>query len=95
MRDEGRFFDDMARLAGGAWSTADAMREEFEARVRERMEAALERMGAVRREEFDAVRAMAVAAREENEALAARVAALEAALAARGGAGRPPEAPRP
>lgn len=94
MRDEGRFFDDMARLAGGAWSTADAMREEFEARVRERMEAALERMGAVRREEFDAVRAMAVAAREENEALAARVAALEAALAARGGADRPPAAPR-
>lgn len=87
MRDEGRFFDDMARLAGGAWSTADAMREEFEARVRERMEAALERMGAVRREEFDAVRAMAVAAREENEALAARVAALEAALAARADAG--------
>lgn len=83
MRDEGRFFDDMARLAGGTWSTADAMREEFEARVRERMEAALERMGAVRREEFDAVRAMAVKAREENEALAARVAALEAALAAR------------
>lgn len=86
MRDEGRFFDDMARLAGGAWSTADAMREEFEARVRERMEAALERMGAVRREEFDAVRAMAVKAREENEALAARVAALEAALAARANA---------
>lgn len=79
MNKESWPFDDLARLAGGAWSSASALREEFEARVRERVERLLEGMDLVRRDEFEAVRAMAAKAREENEALAKRIAALEAA----------------
>lgn len=78
MRGEGGLFDDLARMAGGALSSAGALRDEVEARLRERLEAALERMDLVRRDEFDAVREMAVQARRENENLAARLAALEA-----------------
>lgn len=78
---EGWPFDDMARVAGGAWSSASALREELEARIRERIGRALEGMDLVRRDEFEAVRAMAAKAREENEALAERIAALEAAAA--------------
>ena len=81
MEKEGRLLDDLARVAGGAWSSAGALREEVEARLRDKLEAVLEGMDLVRRDEFEAVRAMAVKAREENEALAARLAALEAARA--------------
>lgn len=80
MDREKRFFDDLARLADGAWTSASALRDEFEAHVRDRLEAVLERMDLVRRDEFEAVRAMAARAREENEALAERIAALEKAL---------------
>lgn len=79
MNRERRFFDDLARLADGAWTSASALRDEFEAHIRDRLEAVLERMDLVRRDEFEAVRAMAAKAREENEALAERVAALEKA----------------
>ncbi len=82
MQKEDRLFDDLARVAGGAWSTAGALGEEFKARMREQLETVLERMDVVRRDEFDAVRAMAVKAREENEALRARIEALEAGTAA-------------
>ena len=79
MQTENRLLDDLARVAGGALGVAAGMRSELEARLREQLERILGRMDLVTREEFDAVKAMAVKAREEQEALAERLAALEAA----------------
>ena len=81
MQTDNRFLDDMARMMAGAMSTADGMREEVEARLRQQAEAFFARMDLVRREEFEVVRDMAALARRENERLAGRVAELEAALA--------------
>lgn len=81
MQTQNRLLDDLARVAGGALGVASGMREEFEARAREQFERVLARMDLVTREEFDAVKAMVVKAREEQEALAARLDALEAAAA--------------
>ena len=74
--------DDLARVASGAITTLGGVREEIENRVKERFERFAADMELVTREDFEAVRAMAVKAREEHEALAARVAALEARLEA-------------
>ena len=60
-------------------NAAAGVREEFDVLVRRQLERLLERMDLVNREEFDAVKAMAAKARSEQEALAKRVAALEAA----------------
>ena len=83
MQTQNRLLDDLARLASGAVSVAAGVREEAEVRLREQFERILARMDLVTREEFDAVRAMASKAREEQEALQARVTALEQALAKR------------
>lgn len=77
MQTENRFFDDFARLAGGAFNALGALKSEVEGQVRQQVEALLARMKLVTREEFDATQAMVVKAREEQEALLARVAALE------------------
>ena len=84
MQSRNRLFDDLARVANGALGVAAGMREEIDARMREQVERELGRLDLVTREEFDAVRAMAVKAREEQEALLARIADLEGKLAARG-----------
>lgn len=83
MQTGNRLFDDLARMAGGALSTLGALREEIEARVKERVERLAVDLDLVTREEFEAVREMAVKAREEQERLAARVAELEERLGAR------------
>ncbi len=83
MQTQNRLFDDLARVANGAIGTLGGVKTEIEALVRQRMESLLANMDLVTREEFDAVKAVAVAAREEQEALAARVAQLEAAVAAK------------
>lgn len=80
MQSQNRLLDDLARVASGALGVAAGMREEVEARLRDQFERVLAHMELVNREEFEAVRAMAVKAREEQEALGQRVAALEAAL---------------
>ena len=80
MQTQNKLLDDLARVASGAIGVAAGMREEVESRLRDQFERVLGRMDLVTREEFDAVKAMAVKAREEQEALSARVAALEAAL---------------
>lgn len=85
MQTQNRLLDDLARVASGALGVASGMRSEIEARLREQFERILGQMDLVTREEFDAVKAMAAKAREEQEDLEARVAALEAQLAA----GRP------
>jgi BMFP domain-containing protein YqiC len=81
MQTSNRLFDDLAKMASGALHTLGGLREEIETRVRERMERVAADMDLVTREEFDAVRAMAGKAREEQEALAARLAKVEAELA--------------
>jgi len=84
MQTQNKLLDDLARVASGALGVAAGMREEVEARLRDQFARVLGRMDLVSREEFDAVRAMAVKAREEQEVLAERVAALERAVAAKG-----------
>jgi BMFP domain-containing protein YqiC len=82
MQTDNRILDDLARVASGALSALTGMREEVEARLRDQFERILDRMNLVRREEFEAVEAMAAKARAEQERLAERVAALEARLGA-------------
>lgn len=82
MQTENRLFDDMARVASGALSGFTGLKQEIESRIREQVERLLRDMDLVTREEFEAVKAVAQIARAEQERLAARVAALEAALAA-------------
>lgn len=82
MQTRNPIFDDIARVFSGAVGAASGMRSEVEARIRAQLERLLADMDLVTREEYEAVEAMAAKAREEQEALAARVAALEAQLAA-------------
>lgn len=89
MATENRLFDDLAKVASGALGTLTGVRTELETRIREQIERILDRMNLVRREEFDAVQAMAVNARMAQERLEARLAALEARI------GAPPPPPTP
>jgi BMFP domain-containing protein YqiC len=81
MQTDNRFLDDLARVATGALSTLAGVREEAEHRLREQLEKVLARLDLVTREEFDAVQALAARAREQQEQLEARLAALEERLA--------------
>ena len=81
MQSRNPFFDDVARVASGAMTTLGGVREEIENRVRERVERMAADLELVTREEHEAVRAMALKAREEQEALLERVDALETRLA--------------
>jgi len=85
MQTENRLFDDLARVATGALGALSGVREEVEQRLKEQVERVLARMNLVRREEFEAVQAMVAKARAAQERLDARLAALEARVAARGG----------
>ncbi len=78
-----RIFDDFAKLMTDAAGAADGMKREAETIFKGQAERFLRTMDVVSREEFEAVKAMAQKAREENDALAARIAALEATLASR------------
>jgi len=73
-----RFFDEMARLMNDAAGVAQGVRREFDTLMRSQAERFLREMDLVKREEFEAVKEMARLAREENEALKARIEALEA-----------------
>jgi hypothetical protein len=75
-----RFFDEIARLMNDATGVAQGVRREVETLMRSQGEKILREMDVVRREEFEAVQEMARIAREENDALKARVAAIEARL---------------
>ena len=75
-----RIFDEMARLMNDAAGVAQGVRKEFDTLFRSQAERILRDLDVVKREEFEAVKDMARLAREENEALKARLAALEAAL---------------
>ena len=75
-----RFFDEMARLMNDAAGVAQGVRREFDTLLRNQAERIMRDLDVVKREEFEAVKEMARLAREDNEALATRVAALEAAI---------------
>jgi BMFP domain-containing protein YqiC len=75
-----RFLDEMARLMNDAAGAASGVRREFDTVVRNQADRILRDLDVVKREEFEAVKEMARLAREENEDLKARVAALEARL---------------
>jgi len=81
MQTNNRLFDDLARVANGAAGAFAGLRGEMEAMVKARLERVLAGMDLVTREEFEVVRLMAVKAREENDALKARIDALEEAAA--------------
>ncbi|HZP69542.1 MAG TPA: accessory factor UbiK family protein [Pseudolabrys sp.] len=72
-----RFFDEMARLMNDAAGVAQGVRREVDTLFRNQAERILRDLDVVRREEFEAVKEMARLAREENEALKERIAALE------------------
>ena len=76
-----QFFDEVARLMNDAAGVAQGVRREFETLFRTQAERFLRDLDMVKREDFEAVKDMARIAREENEALKSRVAALETALA--------------
>ena len=78
MQTRNRFLDDVSQLMTNAMGVAQGARTEAETAMKGLMDRWLADRDFVTREEFDAVRAMAQKAREENEALAARIAALEA-----------------
>jgi len=79
MQSNNRLFEDAAKLAGGALGALSGVRRELEALVQQQFERLLARMDLVTRDEFEAVKAMAAVAREENEKLSARLDALESA----------------
>ena len=81
MQSENRFFDDFVRMVNGMAGTVAGAGREAEASMRERMREWVGGMDFVSRDEFEAVKAMAVAAREENEILKSRIAALEGKVA--------------
>ncbi|MCZ8019363.1 accessory factor UbiK family protein [Novosphingobium sp.] len=83
MQSENPLFADLAKLLGSAAGTVAGMSREARESARERFREAMGGLDFVSREEFDAVKDMAAKAREENEKLAERLAALEAALAAK------------
>ena len=77
MQTRNKFFDDMSQLMTNAMGVAQGAKTEAETAMNSMVDRWLANRDFVTREEFDAVRAMAQKAREENEALSARLAALE------------------
>jgi BMFP domain-containing protein YqiC len=75
-----RFFDEIGRLMNDAAGAAQGVKREVDTVMRNQAERILRDLDVVKREEFEAVKDMARLAREENEALKARIAALEAKL---------------
>jgi BMFP domain-containing protein YqiC len=82
MQTDNRFLDDLAKVASGALGSVTGVKHEVEVRIQQQLERLLARMNLVPREEFDAMKAVAQAAREAQIKLEARVVALEARLAA-------------
>ncbi len=93
MQSQNRLFDDFVKVMNGAAGTIAGMTREAQSAMQERMREWIGGLDLVNREEFEAAKALAVAAREESQALKLRVEALEAAVAGKatkpaGGRGR-------
>jgi BMFP domain-containing protein YqiC len=80
MQTDNRLLDDMAKAASGALGSLAGLRHEIEMRVQQQLERLLGRMNLVSREEFDAMTAVAQAAREQQIRLERRLAEIEARL---------------
>ena len=80
MQSRSKFLDDISQLMTNAAGVAQGARDEAETAMRGMVDRFLADRNLVTREEFDAVREMAIKAREENDALAARIAELESKL---------------
>ena len=106
MQSENKMFDDFVKMVNGFAGTMAGMGREAESSARDKMREWIGGQDFVGRDEFEAVKAMAAGARDENEILKARIAALEAKVAgpARGttaapsagakrGSGRPKASP--
>jgi BMFP domain-containing protein YqiC len=81
MQSENKMFDDFVKMVNGFAGTFAGMGREAEASAREKFKDWMGGTDFVGRDEFEAVKAMAAAARDENEILKARIAALEANVA--------------
>ena len=88
MQSENRLFDDFVKMVNGFAGTMAGMGREAEDSMREKMREWVGGIDFVSRDEFDAVKSMAAAAREENEILKSRIAALEAKVAGPSGAAK-------
>ncbi|MEJ1976068.1 MAG: accessory factor UbiK family protein [Acetobacteraceae bacterium] len=95
MNERPRFFDDLAGVAGGAFSALTGLREEAESLIRARIDETVRALDLVKREDMEAVQELAANARAGQEAAEARLAALEARLAALETAQQPPPATPP
>lgn len=82
MADRPKFFDDLAGVAGGAFSAIAGVGEEMGALVRTRVDEALAKLALVRREEFEVVSELASQARAGQEQAETRLAAMEARIEA-------------
>ncbi len=78
MQTRNKVLDDISKLMTNAMGVAQGAKDEAETAMKSMIDRWLADRDFVTREEFDAVRAMAQKAREENEALKARIDALEA-----------------
>ncbi len=81
MQSQNRLLDDFVKVMNGAAGTIAGMTREAQSAMQDRAREWVGGLDLVSREEFDAVRAMAIAARDENEALKARIDTLEATIA--------------
>ena len=93
MQSENKMFDDFVKMVNGFAGTMAGMGREAEGSAREKMREWMAGSDFVGRDEFEAVKAMAAAARDENDALESRIAALEAR--AGGAAPKPKASPKP
>ena len=91
MQSQNKLFDDFVKVMNGAAGTIAGMTREAQSAMQERARDWIGGLDMVSREEFEAVKAMAIAAREQNTALEARIAALEAG----GGAAKPARPRKP
>lgn len=89
MQSENRIFDDFVKVMNGAAGTIAGMTREAEGAFRERMRDWIGGLDMVSRDEFEAIKAIAVAAREENQLLKVRIDALEAGAPGAASASRP------
>ena len=93
MQSQNKLFEDLAKMINGAAGTFAGMGREAEGSMRDKMREWVGGLDMVSREEFDAVKAMAAAARDDNDALTKRIATLEAAASA-AAAGTKPKVPK-
>ena len=95
MQSENRMLDDFVKMVNGFAGTMAGMGREAETSMREKAREWMAGADFVGRDEFEAVKLMAAAARDENELLKARISALEAKLGDKPAAARKPASPKP